>query len=155
MTGRERRREGQPWYGPLLLLVAIALLSHIYATTQRDGVDFNLAFIPASFNVPLKEPFEQRYMDELFKLGYQLGRSGYDWVTGPARVLARPTRLTTLGSDVQSVALHLPARSVVEQRRIVHVELRAIPDIRHGCFGTPCPGCTGVWGRVPQGEGAG
>jgi predicted acylesterase/phospholipase RssA len=58
-------------------------LYRIYATTQRDGVDFNLAFIPATFNVRLKEPFEQHYMVELFKLGYQLGRSGYDWVKVP------------------------------------------------------------------------
>ncbi len=58
-------------------------LYRIYATTQRDGVDFNLAFIPATFNVRLKEPFEQHYMVELFKLGYELGRSGYDWVKVP------------------------------------------------------------------------
>ncbi len=58
-------------------------LYRIYATTQRDGVDFNLAFIPASFNVPLNEPFDQHYMDELFKLGYELGRSGYPWEKVP------------------------------------------------------------------------
>jgi hypothetical protein len=58
-------------------------LYRIYATTERDGVDFNLAYIPASFDVPLNEPFEQHYMDELFKLGYELGRSGYDWVKVP------------------------------------------------------------------------
>ena len=58
-------------------------LYRIYATTQRDGVDFNLAFIPATFNVPLNEPFDQHYMVELFKLGYELGRSGYDWVKVP------------------------------------------------------------------------
>lgn len=58
-------------------------LYRIYATTERDGVDFNLAYIPASFDVPLNEPFEQHYMDELFKLGYELGRAGYDWVKVP------------------------------------------------------------------------
>jgi predicted acylesterase/phospholipase RssA len=58
-------------------------LYRIYATTQRDGVDFNLAFIPPSFNVTLTEPFEQHYMNELFKLGYELGRSGYDWKKTP------------------------------------------------------------------------
>ncbi len=58
-------------------------LYRIYATTQRDGVDFNLAFIPPSFDVPLNEPFDQHYMNELFKLGYELGRSGYDWNKAP------------------------------------------------------------------------
>jgi predicted acylesterase/phospholipase RssA len=58
-------------------------LYRIYATAQRDGVDFNLAYIPPTFNVPLNEPFEQHYMNELFKLGYELGRSGYDWQKAP------------------------------------------------------------------------
>jgi predicted acylesterase/phospholipase RssA len=58
-------------------------LYRIYATTQRDGVDFNLAYIPASFDVPLNEPFEQHYMAELFKLGYELGRAGYPWEKMP------------------------------------------------------------------------
>jgi len=54
-------------------------LYRIYAMTERDGVDFNLAYIPATFDVPLKEPFDQHYMRALFKLGYDLGRSGYPW----------------------------------------------------------------------------
>ena len=58
-------------------------LYRIYTTTERDGVDFNLAFIPATFDVPLNEPFEQHYMNELFKLGYEQGRAGYDWVKVP------------------------------------------------------------------------
>jgi hypothetical protein len=58
-------------------------LFRIYATTERDGVDFNLAYIPASFDVPLNEPFDQHYMGELFKLGYNLGRSGYRWEKSP------------------------------------------------------------------------
>lgn len=58
-------------------------LYRIYATTQRDGVDFNLAFIPPTFNVPLNEPFDRHYMYELFKLGFQLGRSDYRWAKVP------------------------------------------------------------------------
>jgi predicted acylesterase/phospholipase RssA len=55
----------------------------IYATAERDGVDFNVAYIPASFDVPLPEPFDQHYMRELFKLGYELARSGYAWNKTP------------------------------------------------------------------------
>ena len=58
-------------------------LYRIYATAQRDGVDFNLAYIPPTFNVPLPEPFDQHYMNELFKLGYDLGSHGYDWQKAP------------------------------------------------------------------------
>jgi len=58
-------------------------LFRIFATTERDGVDFNLAYIPATFDVPLNEPFDQHYMRELFKLGYDLGRSGYPWEKSP------------------------------------------------------------------------
>ena len=55
----------------------------IYATAERDGIDFNLAFIPASFDVPLPAPFDQHYMRELFKLGYDMARSGYPWEKTP------------------------------------------------------------------------
>ncbi|MGH6933783.1 MAG: hypothetical protein ACREEE_15280 [Dongiaceae bacterium] len=58
-------------------------LYRIYATTQRDGVEFNLAFIPPDFNVQSKEPFDQHYMNELFKVGYDLGKSGYPWAKAP------------------------------------------------------------------------
>ena len=58
-------------------------LFRIYATTERDGVDFNLAYIPPTFNVPLNEPFDQHYMRELFKLGYEMGRAGYSWKKVP------------------------------------------------------------------------
>ena len=58
-------------------------LYRIYATTQRDKVDFNLAYIPASFNVPLPEPFDKHYMNELFMVGYNLARSGNPWVKVP------------------------------------------------------------------------
>jgi predicted acylesterase/phospholipase RssA len=58
-------------------------LYRIYATAQRDGVDFNLAFIPESFDVPLPEPFDRHYMNELFETGYSLGRAGYPWAKAP------------------------------------------------------------------------
>jgi hypothetical protein len=58
-------------------------LYRIYTTTERDGVDFNLAFIPASFNIPLPAPFDQHYMNELYKAGYNLGKSGYSWAKAP------------------------------------------------------------------------
>jgi predicted acylesterase/phospholipase RssA len=55
----------------------------IYATAERDGIDFNLAYIPSSFDVPLPAPFDQHYMRELFKFGYEMARSGYRWEKVP------------------------------------------------------------------------
>jgi hypothetical protein len=55
-------------------------LFRIYLTTQRDGLDFNLAFIGPDFIYPTKhEQFENAYMVKLFDYGYELGRNGYPW----------------------------------------------------------------------------
>ena len=56
----------------------------IYALAQRDNLDFNLAYIPNSFDVPLPEPFDQHYMQELYKLGYDMAKAGYKWEKLPA-----------------------------------------------------------------------
>jgi len=58
-------------------------LYRIYSTSERDGVDFNLAYIPREFTTPYVEPFEPRYMNELFELGYRMGRAGYQWAKVP------------------------------------------------------------------------
>jgi hypothetical protein len=55
----------------------------IYATSQRDGVDYNLAFIGPDFTMPHKVPFDQTYMRTLFDYGYQRGRAGYPWRKAP------------------------------------------------------------------------
>jgi hypothetical protein len=55
----------------------------IYATSKRDGVDYNLAFIGPDFTVERKEPFDQAYMRALFDYGYQRGRAGYPWSKAP------------------------------------------------------------------------
>jgi predicted acylesterase/phospholipase RssA len=66
-------------------------LYRIYATTQRDGVDFNLAFIPPTFTEKPDEEFDPAYMTKLFDLGYQAALSGYPWQkTPPAFGVADP-----------------------------------------------------------------
>jgi hypothetical protein len=55
----------------------------IYATSQRDGVDYNLAYIGADFTAEPKVPFDQAYMRALFDYGYQRGRAGYRWRKAP------------------------------------------------------------------------
>jgi hypothetical protein len=36
-----------------------------------------------SIAVTLPQPFDLHYMNELFKVGYDLGKSGYDWAKLP------------------------------------------------------------------------
>lgn len=60
-------------------------LYRIYMTSQRDGVDFNLAFIPATFNEQATENFDPVYMSKLFEVGYQqaVAAGGYPWHKSP------------------------------------------------------------------------
>lgn len=58
-------------------------LYRIYATAQRDGVDFNLGFIPSSFNAPHKEEFDTDYMRKLYNTGYALALKGFPWLKVP------------------------------------------------------------------------
>ena len=61
----------------------IGNLYQIAAQVQRDGAHFRLAYIPDSFGRKLNEPFDQKYMNELFLVGYKLGAAGYPWATRP------------------------------------------------------------------------
>jgi predicted patatin/cPLA2 family phospholipase len=58
-------------------------LYRIYSVTRRDGVDFNLASIPADFTDKRDEPFDQKYMIALFERGYDLGSHDYSWQKTP------------------------------------------------------------------------
>ena len=48
----------------------------IYATSKRDGVDYNLAYIGADFTTERRESFDQSYMRALFDYGYQQADRG-------------------------------------------------------------------------------
>jgi predicted acylesterase/phospholipase RssA len=58
-------------------------LYRIYAITKRDGIDFNLASIPADFRASSSEPFDQKYLVALFDRGYQLAIDHYSWMKAP------------------------------------------------------------------------
>ena len=55
----------------------------IYNTTQRDGIDYNLAYIGRDFDMELTEPFEPTYMRALFDYAYKKSAQGYDWAKRP------------------------------------------------------------------------
>lgn len=54
-------------------------LFRLYTYAQRDGFEYNLAYTPESFTEKPKELFDTEYMKKLFKLGYKLGKEGYQW----------------------------------------------------------------------------
>ena len=58
-------------------------LYRVYATTQRDGVDFNLTFIPPSFTLPHTEMFDTAYMKPLYDVGLNAAKTGYVWQKYP------------------------------------------------------------------------
>ena len=58
-------------------------LYRVYATTNRDGVDFNLTYIPPTFDVPHKEMFDTNYMRALYNVGLEAGKSAYQWKKYP------------------------------------------------------------------------
>lgn len=67
----------------LIQTQGIGDLYRIYLTTQRDGVEFNLAYVPASFNAPHKEEFDTDFMRALFQTGYDMAANGYPWERRP------------------------------------------------------------------------
>ena len=45
--------------------------------------EFNLAFIPRTFTVELKEPFDNEYMKALYQFGYDQMVKGESWTKSP------------------------------------------------------------------------
>ena len=63
--------------------VVMGDMYRIYLATQRDGIDYHLAYIPDSFTEEATESFDIEYMTKLFSLGYEMAKNGYDWYTSP------------------------------------------------------------------------
>lgn len=63
----------------LIQTQGIGDLYRIYLEAQRDGVDFNLAYIPPDFDAPHREEFDTDYMRALYQKGYDMAASGYPW----------------------------------------------------------------------------
>jgi predicted acylesterase/phospholipase RssA len=64
-------------------------LYQIYALCERDGNDFNLAYIPADFSEEPNEGFDPVYMTKLYEFGYQKGLDGYPWEKAPPGLILK------------------------------------------------------------------
>jgi len=58
-------------------------LLRLYFVTQRDNVDYNLAYIGTDFSAPRAGDFDKAYMAALYDYGYQQARHGYPWQKVP------------------------------------------------------------------------
>ena len=67
----------------LLHTQGVGDLYRIYLTAQRDGLDYNLAYIPADFTTPHTEQFDTTYMRSLFDYAFEKARHGYPWQKYP------------------------------------------------------------------------
>lgn len=58
-------------------------LTELYVFTRRNGIDYNLAYIPGDFPDTSTQAFDPVYMTKLFDLGYNLAKGGYPWKKSP------------------------------------------------------------------------
>jgi len=58
-------------------------LQRLYLQAQNDKMDYNLAYIPDSFNEASNEEFDPVYMKKLFDLGFEMAKEGFPWENSP------------------------------------------------------------------------
>jgi predicted acylesterase/phospholipase RssA len=67
----------------LIQYQGIGDLYRIYSVTQRDGIDFNLAYIPPTFKTLHRRDFDTVYMQALYDVAYSMAEKGYPWAKKP------------------------------------------------------------------------
>lgn len=67
----------------LLKSQGVGDLYRIYVYTQRDDIDYNLAYIPRDFPGKPTSEFDKAYMNQLFAYAYNLAKNGYPWSKYP------------------------------------------------------------------------
>jgi hypothetical protein len=75
----------------LLQSQGVGDLYRIYFLADRDGLDYNLAYIPSSFTVKRTQgQFDPDYMHALFERAREMARAGYPWEKYPPGYTAPP-----------------------------------------------------------------
>jgi predicted acylesterase/phospholipase RssA len=89
--------------GAAVMVDTRLMIDRAYLAAKRSGVDFNIASIPAGFNVPSRGPFDPDYMSALFQLGETQGKSATPFANEPpaypGRPTAEPTDTTKTGAN--------------------------------------------------------
>jgi hypothetical protein len=55
----------------------------MYIAARRDGLDFNLAYIPADFADSVPAPSGLVYMQHLYDFAYAAAKAGFSWEPVP------------------------------------------------------------------------
>lgn len=76
----------------LIRTQGIGDLYRIYLQTCRDGLDFNLAYIPSDFDEPSDGELDPDYMKKLFEMAFEQAKDGYDWEKMPPELKTAPIR---------------------------------------------------------------
>lgn len=58
-------------------------LYRLFLGCQRDKIEYNLTYIPGSFDITPDEPFDRNYMRALYKVGYDQGSAAKPWDSAP------------------------------------------------------------------------
>ena len=58
-------------------------LYRMYTQAEKDGVNYNLAFIKPDFTERHKEEFDTEFMRKLFAYGFEMSKDGYPWQEYP------------------------------------------------------------------------
>jgi predicted acylesterase/phospholipase RssA len=66
------------------------MIDRAYLAAKRLGIEFNVASIPADFNVKSRGPFDPGYMSALFQTGYDMGKSATPFGNTPPPYPGRP-----------------------------------------------------------------
>jgi len=65
-------------------------LYRIYLQSCRDGLDFNLAYIPADFLDQPKTDFDSEYMTALYDMAFERAKAGFPWKKMPPELASAP-----------------------------------------------------------------
>jgi Patatin-like phospholipase len=64
-------------------------LYELFVFAKKNGIDYNLAYIPGDFPDTSTQAFDPVYMGKLFDLGFGLAQKGYPWKKVPPRFVGR------------------------------------------------------------------
>lgn len=70
------------------------MMDRAYLAAKRSGIDFNIATLPADFNMPSRGPFDSDYMTALFEAGQAQAKSATPFANEPPAYPRRPTGQT-------------------------------------------------------------
>jgi hypothetical protein len=61
-------------------------LYELYVFARKNGMDYNLAYIPGDFHDTSTQAFDPVYMTKLYDLGFGMAQAGYPWKKVPPRM---------------------------------------------------------------------